>query len=93
MQYLTDTELHVQARKRVEFKRHLLVYCIVNGSLWMIWALTSRGYLWPVWPLFGWGIGLIFHYLFDYRSSRFLSEEEEFNKLKQETQEFDRHKI
>jgi hypothetical protein len=54
--------------------------------LWAIWFLTTdgNGYMWPVWPTGGWGIGLLFHYLFEYRSSRYLSEEEEYRKLKQQ---------
>jgi hypothetical protein len=49
--------------------------------------LTGKGYIWPVWPMIGWGIGLVFHYMFEYRSSRFLSEEEEYKKLKKEMEE------
>jgi hypothetical protein len=82
MQNPSDTLLHELARKRVEFRRHLVVYCIINGSLWLIWWLTGGSYPWPVWPMVGWGIGLIFHYLFDYRVSSLFSEEEEFKKLK-----------
>lgn len=87
MQTFTDTQLRELARKRVEFRIHLIVYCVTNGALWMIWWFTGHGYPWPLWPLIGWGIGLIFHYLFDYRSSRLLSEEEEFQKLKKEMEE------
>lgn len=87
MQSFTDNQLRQQAHKRVEFRTHLLVYCVVNGALWMMWAFTSRGYPWPVWPLIGWGIGLVFHYMFDYRLSSFLSEEEEYKKLKKENEE------
>ncbi len=25
----------------------------------VIWAATGAGYFWPIWPLLGWGIGLI----------------------------------
>ena len=82
MQTLTDTQLHELARKRVEFRTHLVVYLVTNAALWTIWFFTSRGYLWPVWPMAGWGIGLVFHYLFEYRSSKYLSEQEEFEKLK-----------
>lgn len=85
MQSVTDKQLHEQARKRVEFRSHLVVYCVVIGSLWGIWVLTSDGYPWPIWPSFGWGIGLVFHYLFEYRSSRLFSEEEEFKRLKERT--------
>ena len=87
MQTPSDTQLPELAHKRVEFRSHLIVYCVVNGSLWVIWWLTGHGYVWPVWPSVGWGIGLLFHYLFEYRSSRLLSEEKEYNKLKKEMEE------
>ena len=78
----TDKQLHELAHKRVDFRRHLVVYCIIIGMLWLIWYLTGNGYPWPLWPMGGWAIGLIFHYMFEYRNPKFLSEEEEFNKLK-----------
>jgi hypothetical protein len=87
MQTPTDKQLHELARKRVDFRAHLVVYFVTNAALWIIWFLTGQGYVWPVWPMAGWGIGVIFHYLFDYRPSRLLSEEEENNKLKKEMQE------
>jgi hypothetical protein len=87
MQSLTDAQLHKLARKRVEFKSHIVVYGVVIAVLWIIWWVTGRGYPWPVWPMAGWGIGVLFHYMFDYRTSRFLSEEEEYNRLKKEMEE------
>jgi hypothetical protein len=87
MQPLTDSQLHELAHKRVDFRRHLIVYCIIISALWLIWFITGQGYVWPVWPMAGWGIGLIFHYAFEYRTSKFLSEEEEYKKLKKETGE------
>jgi hypothetical protein len=82
MKTYTDAQLHEQARKRVEFKVHLITYCIVIGALWMIWFFTGSNYPWPVWPMAAWGIGLIFHFMFEYKPAKFLSEEEEFEKLK-----------
>ena len=87
MKSLTDTQLHVLARKRVDFRNHLVAYCVTNAALWIIWLVTGQGYVWPVWPMVGWGIGLLFHYLFEYRSPRFLSQEEEYKKLKKEMEE------
>ena len=84
MQTLSENQLHELARKRVEFRRHLVVYFVIISILWMIWFLTGAGYIWPIWPMAGWGIGVIFHYMFEYRSSSFLSEEEEYKKLKKE---------
>ena len=82
MQPTSDAQLHELAHKRVEFRIHLIVYFIINTVLWIIWFVTSRAYPWPIWPMAGWGIGVLFHYLFDYRPARFLSEEEEYKKLK-----------
>jgi hypothetical protein len=91
MQPLTDTELHQLAKKRVEFRSHFLVYLVVMAALWSIWFFTGQHYMWPVWPMAGWGIGLVFHYFFEYRSSSFLSEEEEFRKLKRKME--DEHRM
>jgi uncharacterized ion transporter superfamily protein YfcC len=87
MQNLTDTQLHELAKKRVDFRAHLIVYIVIISILWFIWFVTGQGYIWPVWPMAGWGIGVLFHYIFDYRPSRYLSEEEEYKKLKKEMEE------
>jgi phosphate/sulfate permease len=64
---MSEEEIYQKAKKRVEEKKgfysHLAVYIVVNVVLVLIWAFTSRGYPWFVWPLGGWGIGLIFHFL------------------------------
>ncbi len=82
MQSSSDDQLRQEAHKRVDFRRHLAVYTIIIGALWLIWFFTGSAYPWPVWPMIGWGIGLVFHYFFEYRSFRMFSEEEEFEKLK-----------
>jgi len=82
MQQLTEQQLRELAHKRVEFRTHLVVYCVIIGGLWLIWYFTGHGYKWPMWPMAGWGVGLLFHYLFEYSSSNLLSEEEEFKRLK-----------
>ena len=87
MQTLNEAQLRELAKKRVEFRTHVIVYLVVNATLWMIWYFTGQGYMWPVWPTTGWGIGLVLHFIFDYRSSRLLSEEEEYNKLKRQLSE------
>lgn len=64
---MSEEEIYQKARKRVEEKKgfysHLAVYIVVNGMLVVIWALTSHGegHPWFVWPMGGWGIGLVFH--------------------------------
>jgi hypothetical protein len=47
-------------RRRV-FLLHLSVYLATNLSLIVIWALTGAGYPWFVFPILGWGIGLVAH--------------------------------
>ncbi len=53
------------AIRRIRAKRafwvHLAVYFAVNAFLVFIWAVTSGSYFWPVWPILGWGIGLVAH--------------------------------
>jgi len=34
-------------------------FLAVNLLLIVIWAATGAGYFWPIWPLLGWGIGLM----------------------------------
>lgn len=87
MEIPNEAQLRELARKRVAFRAHLIVYCITIAALWGIWYATGSHYPWPIWPMAGWGIGLIFHYLFDYRPSGMLSEDEEFKKLKKEWEE------
>ena len=35
----------------------------VNLALFAIWRVTGHGYPWFLWPLFGWGIGIVAHAL------------------------------
>jgi hypothetical protein len=47
-------------KKRRDFVGHLLVYALVNSFLVLIWALTNDGgFFWPVFPIVGWGIGVV----------------------------------
>ncbi len=54
-----------QARERIEelrgFYGHLAAYGSVNLFLFMINMVTSPGFFWFIFPLFGWGIGLFIH--------------------------------
>jgi hypothetical protein len=36
------------------------VYALVNAFLVVIWAITDlHGFFWPVFPIVGWGIGVV----------------------------------
>jgi hypothetical protein len=46
-------------KKRRDFHAHLLVYTLVNGLVFTIWALTGAGFPWPLIVMGFWGVGLI----------------------------------
>lgn len=48
-------------KKRRDLRNHLFAYVVVNGAFWALWALTSGGYIWPVWISGLWAIGLVFN--------------------------------
>lgn len=48
------------ARRRV-FWLHVVVWAAVNVLLVVIWAVTTAGFPWFVFPLFGWLVGLSVH--------------------------------
>ena len=40
-------------------RSHERAYVAVMLLLVAIWALTGAGYFWPIWPMLGWGIGVL----------------------------------
>ena len=84
-----DDKLWKIAQKRVSFRRHLVVYILVNIALIVIWYLsrdplkekTALTY-WFLYPLCGWGIGVVFHYWNAFHDDD-SSIEKEYNKLKE----------
>ena len=61
----SEEGLRDEAIKRLkaksEFKAHLLAYVLVNTFLVVIWAVSGASFFWPIFPLLGWGIGIMFH--------------------------------
>ena len=72
------------AKRRAAFKASLLVYALVNALLVGIWYVTSGtgSYFWPVWPILGWGVGMLAQYIGAYHSTQIFSAEKEYEKLK-----------
>ncbi len=60
-----DAQLRQLAERRADAKigwrNHAMVYGLVNAGLAGLNLATSPHYLWFIWPLFGWGIGLAAH--------------------------------
>jgi hypothetical protein len=69
------------AKKRAGFKWGMAAYLAVNTFLVAVWFFTSRdhyNYFWPIWPIMGWGVGLVFHYMDAYHGNRIFSAEQEY---------------
>ena len=47
--------------KRRGMRVHAAAYVAVSIGMIVIWAATGAHYFWPVWPMMGWGIGLLSH--------------------------------
>ena len=52
---------HQNAKLKVEFRIHLAVYLAVNILLAIINITLTPEYLWVIWPVLGWGLGIIIH--------------------------------
>jgi len=63
-------------KKKRDFYAHLLVYVMVNALIVVIWALTSdNGFFWPIFPMVGWGIGVVMNAWDVWRGDEFTEEE------------------
>ena len=66
---MSEEEIRKLAAFRVYKKRgffiHLTVYIVINIFLVIIWAVTGSisgfWFPWFIFPLAGWGVGLLFH--------------------------------
>ena len=50
-----------QVRRLRGFYAHLAVYLAVNAGLLIVNLFSAPGRLWGVWPLAGWGVGVVIH--------------------------------
>ncbi len=55
-------EMIKQEEKR-GFLIHLVVYCLVNAGLITLNLVVVPEVIWFFWPVLGWGIGIVIHYL------------------------------
>jgi len=52
-----------RVREKAGFYGHLAVYGASIGFLIVVNLLTNPRHLWVVWPMFGWGVGVMFHFM------------------------------
>ncbi len=50
-----------QILKRRAFYVHLAIFVAVQAMLVGVWAVAGGGFLWFLFPLMGWGIGIVAH--------------------------------
>jgi hypothetical protein len=55
-----DPARRAQAKAH-EVRIHVRTYLWVSLGLVVLWAVTGMGYFWPMWPMLGWGIGVVSH--------------------------------
>ena len=93
-----DKMLWNEARKRVEFKKHLFVYLVVNIFLWLMWYFFTRqtistgeeGIPWPLFTTLGWGFGVFWHFIGTYfMGNKYNQVEKEYKKLKEKMNQGD----
>lgn len=75
-----------QAKEKVDFFMHFGVYLAVNAFLIAIWWASGGGFPWFIFPLFGWGIGIVAHFIGAYTDNSIFLErmtEKELQKLKE----------
>ena len=74
---MKNQEAYTNAKKKVEarmgFYTHLAVYLAVITMLTILNLTVAGDYFWAIWPMIGWGSGLIiyglFTFVFDSQSS------------------------
>jgi len=86
-----DPQIWEIAQQRASFKKHLMVYVIMTAFFWLFWYMTggyryNTAFPWPLWPMMGWGVGIVMHYLSAFVFPKGNTPEEEYEKLIKEHQ-------
>ena len=88
---LSEEKLREKARLRAEVKIgfyiHVAVYSGINVMLFFIWWFRG-GFPWFVFPLLGWGVGLLAHFMYAFAQINVTGNmaEKEYQKLKEAQQ-------
>lgn len=85
--YKSDYERYEEAKKQVKeikgFYVHLFIFIVVLIFLIFINLKYTPEYLWFIWTLGGWGIGLLFHGLGAFKVMPFFGKDWEEDKIKE----------
>lgn len=82
-----EQDRYLKAKKKVEeikgFYASLTAYIVVNTVLIIINIATSPDKIWFIWPLLGWGMGVLFHGMKVFNYSPFLGKNWEERKMQE----------
>ncbi len=91
---INEKNRYIRARNRVEkikeFYSNLLSYLVIIPILAFINYQTSWEYKWFIYPMFGWGIGIVFHYFEAFGRFPFLGKNWEERKIEELMSEDDK---
>lgn len=92
MEEQRDEKLWQLAKRRADFQNSLISFIMVSGICWGVWFFTTGRYTgthgtpWPLWVMFGLGIGLALKFIRAYKTDKDTLTEQEYNKLKNKQQ-------
>ena len=74
-------------KKRADFQNSLLGFVVITVTCWAIWFFITgqrniHGTPWPLWVMFGLGIGLVLKFIKAYKTDKNTLAEQEYEKLK-----------
>ena len=90
MEEQKDEKLWKLAKQRADFQDSLIGFVVLSVICWAVWYFTSGRYgvqertPWPLWVMFGLGIGLVFKFIKAYKTDRDTLAEREYEKLKKQ---------
>lgn len=87
MEEQRDEKLWRLAKRRADFQDSLIGFVVLTVICWAIWFFTgglrdNDGTPWPLWVMFGLGIGLFFKFIRAYKTDKDTITEREYEKLK-----------
>ena len=90
MEEQKDEKLWQLAKQRAGFQDSLISFVVISVICWAVWFFTSgrnwsgTGTPWPLWVMFGLGIGLVLKFIKAYKTDKDTMAEREYEKLKKQ---------